>query len=119
MPQNDDLIVEVKVSPTDIDAVRVGLPGTVRLLAYKQRTIPVIDGKVIYVSADRLTDQRTGEAYYVARLQLSRQSLDDLKHVTLYPGMPVEAMIVTGKRRAIDYFLEPITDSMRRAFREE
>jgi len=119
VPLNDDLIVECKMSPTDIDALRVGLPATVRLLAYKQRTVPVIDGKVIYVSADRLTDQRTGEPYYVARIRLSRQSLGELKHVELYPGMPVEAMIVTGERRAIDYFLQPITDSMRRAFREE
>jgi HlyD family secretion protein len=119
VPLDDNLIVEAHVSPGDIDVVRVGLPAFVRLTAYKQHRVPPIAGTVIYVSADKLVDQRNGEPYFTARVRLSPQSLAELKRVELYPGMPAEVMMVTGERRAIDYFVAPITDSMRRAFREE
>lgn len=119
VPQADELIVEVKVSPQDIDVVRAGLPAEIRLSAYRNRIIPLVDGEVTTVSADRLTDQRTGEPYFSARVKLRKDSLQELRKVELYPGMPAEAYIVTGKRRAIDFFLSPIVDSMRRSFRED
>lgn len=119
VPVNDDLIVESRVDPADIDVVREGLSAQVRLLAYKTSTSPVIDGFVQYVSADMLSDQRTGEAYFLARVQLSEESLAQHKSMKPTPGMPATVMIVTGSRRAIDYFLSPITDRMRNSFREE
>ncbi len=119
VPLDDNMMVEARVNPNDIDVVRVGLPAFVRLTAYKQRRVPSIDGTVMYVSADKMLDQRNGEAYFVARVRLSPQSLAELRHVELYPGMPAEVMMVTGERRALDYFVAPITDSMRRAFRED
>src|SRR5262249_40117034 len=119
VPRDDALIVEARVNPTDIDVVRVGLPAHVRLTAFKARIVPMIDGKVNYVSADKLTDARTGEPYFTARIELSKESLASIDRVQLYPGMPTESFIVTGKRRAIDYFISPITDSLRRSFREE
>ena len=119
VPLDDNLIVEVHVNPTDIDVVRLGLPAFVRLTAYKQHRVPAIEGTVTYVSADKLIDQRNGDPYFIARVRLLPQSLGALKHVELYPGMPAEVMVVTGERRAIDYVVAPITDSMRRAFRED
>jgi HlyD family secretion protein len=119
VPLDDNMIVEAHVNPNDIDVVRLGLPAFVRLTAYKQRRVPPIEGTVIYVSADKLIDQRNGDPYFIARVRLLPQSLAALKHVELYPGMPAEVMMVTGERRALDYFVAPITDSMRRAFREE
>ncbi len=119
VPVNDDLIVESHVDPADIDVVREGLPAQVRLLAYKTSTSPVLDGFVQYVSADMLSDQRTGHAYFLARVQLSEESLAQHKSMKPSPGMPATVMIVTGRRRAIDYFLSPITDRMRNSFREE
>ena len=64
-------------------------------------------------------DARSGEAYFAARVELSPQSLAQIEEIELYPGMPSEVVIATGQRRAIDYFLSPLTTSMRRAFREE
>lgn len=119
VPLDDNLIVEARVNPTDIDVVRAGLPAFVRLTAYKQRRVPPIAGTVIYVAADKMVDQRNGDPYFIARVRLAAASLAELKHVELYPGMPAEVMVVTGERRALDYFVAPITDSMRRAFREE
>lgn len=119
VPQDDDLIVEARVHPADIDVVRVGLPAEVRLSAYRNRIMPLVDGEVIYVSADKLIDQRSGDSYFTARARLKKESLRDLGKIELYPGMPAEVFIVTGERRAIDYFLSPIVDSMRRSFRED
>ena len=119
VPVNDELIVESRVDPADIDVVRAGLPAQVQLSAYKTSTSPLIEGVVQYVSADMLTDQRTGNAYFLARIQLSPENLADHKDIQPTPGMPATVMIVTGTRRALDYFLGPITDRMRNSFREE
>ena len=91
----------------------------VRLIAFKQRVTPTVAGKVSQVSADALTDERTGAAYYTARVEIDRAELEHLKAVELYPGMPVEVMIATGERTALDYMVAPITESFVRAFREE
>ena len=90
----------------------------VNLLPYKSATTPPIDGEVTYVSADMLTDQRTGDSYFLSRVRLAPESLARARDVVPLPGMPATVLIVTGKRRAIDYFLEPLTQRMRRAFRE-
>jgi HlyD family secretion protein len=119
VPVADNLVVEASVNPADVDSVRVGQVANVRLSAYKQRKVPLIDGHLIYMSADQIIDQRTGQPYFTARVKLDEDSLKSLHHVELSPGMPAEVIIVNAPRRAIDYFLSPITDSMRRAFREE
>ena len=89
------------------------------LSAYKQRKVPLIDGHVTYVATDQVTGQRTGQPYFTARVKLDELSLQSLHHVEMVPGMPAEVILINAERRAIDYFLSPITDSMRRAFREE
>jgi HlyD family secretion protein len=119
VPVDNDLVVEAQVSPADIDSVRVGQIANVRLTAYKQRKVPIVDGQVTYVAADQVTDQRTGQSSFTARVRLDAESLQSLHHVEMLPGMPAEVIMINAKRRAIDYFLSPITDSMRRAFREE
>lgn len=119
VPVDDELVVEAQVSPADIDSIRVGQVANVRLSAYKQRKVPTIDAHVMYVAADQVLDQRTGQSYFTARVKLDPESLASLHHVELVPGMPAEVIMINAKRRAIDYFLSPITDSMRRAFREE
>jgi HlyD family secretion protein len=119
VPQDEQLLVEAKVKTDDIDTVHVGLPAEVRLLAYKQRRVPPILGEVINVSADRFVEETSGVAYYTARIRLDLSSIPPEMNVAPYPGMPAEVLIAAGERRAIDYFLSPITDSWNRAFREE
>ncbi len=119
VPGDDPLLIEARVKPADIDVVHVGLPANIHLTAYKQRTTPPVAGTVVHVSADQLIDERTGEAYFLARVQPSPEELAKLADVTLAPGMPAEVFITTGRRRAIDYLLTPLTDSMRRGFREQ
>lgn len=119
VPLDDDMIVEARVNPTDIDVVRVGLPAEVRMTAFRQRIVPLVDGEVIYVAADKMQDQRTGESYFTTRVRLKKESLVAAGKIEPYPGMPAEVYIVTGKRRAIDYILSPIVDTTRRSFREQ
>ncbi|BBK42025.1 HlyD family type I secretion periplasmic adaptor subunit [Allostella vacuolata] len=119
VPQEDLLVIDAQVKPTDIDSVRAGQRADIALVSYRRRVVPQIAGTVVNVSADLLTDQRTGEGYYVARIRVDAAELQGLAGVELYPGMPVDAFILTGRRTALDYLLSPITDGLRRTFREE
>jgi HlyD family type I secretion membrane fusion protein len=119
VPVNETLTLDARVQPTDIDVVHPGQSAQVHLTAFKQRRTPTIDATVVDVSADRLVDPNTGEAYFLARVQPQPGSLEHLDHVNLYPGMPAEVLIATGERRAIDYFLSPLRDSMARVLIED
>jgi HlyD family type I secretion membrane fusion protein len=119
VPIGEKLVVEVRLQPTDIDVVRPDLPASVRLVAYKQRTTPTLDGKVIRISPDAATDERTGAAYFVATVEVGADQLARVPHVRLYPGMPVEVAIITGQRSLLAYLMQPLTDSMSHAFRED
>lgn len=118
VPRNDRLIVEARIRPEDIDVVHPGLAAQVRLTAFKQRLTPTADGTVITVSADRLHDEPGDEAYYLARIALDPVSVSALP-AELYPGMPAEALIITGRRTAFDYIAAPIAQALPRAWREE
>ena len=95
------------------------LPATIRFVAYKQRTTPVVEGRVTRVSADAVTEERTGISYFLATVEVDADQLSRVPQVRLYPGMPVEAAIVTGKRTMLAFLFQPFTDSFARAFHEE
>ena len=59
-----------------------------------------------------------GLRYYEADIALDEGMLEQLGHVTLMPGMPVEAFIRTGDRSPLSYFVKPMSDYFTRAFRE-
>lgn len=118
VPSGDRLVVEARVNPSDIDVVKAGLEARVTLTAFSQRSVIPLEGRVISVSADRLTDERSGEPYYLARVELLGDISKSLQGASLYPGMQAEVMIQTGARTALDYFFKPITQSFNRAFRE-
>jgi HlyD family type I secretion membrane fusion protein len=119
VPQGDRFIIEARVNPLDIDVVETGLPAQVRLTAFKQRRTPTVQGRVVQVSANRISDEPTGAAYFKADVEIDLAELGRLEGVSLYPGMPAEVLIITGKRTLADYLLAPVTDSFVRAFREE
>ena len=118
VPSGAGMIIESQVDPNDIDVVHAGLPAQVRLTAFNQRNLAPIEGKVLTVSADRLTDERTGVPYFLARVVLVEDLAEDLA-VALYPGMQAEVMIVTGERTVLDYIFRPLSQSLGRAFRED
>ena len=119
VPRQDRLIVLAHVKPEDIDLVRPGLEARVRLLAYKHRRVPPVEGVLTYVSADRFVDKETQRAYYTARVRIDEASLRELPEVEIMPGMPAEVLIKTGQFTVAQYMLRPFFDSFNRAFRED
>jgi epimerase transport system membrane fusion protein len=119
VPQQEELIIEAQVSPIDIDRVHKGLKAEVRFSAFKQALVPKVQGKVINLSADRLTDERTGNIYYQAHVELLPESYGKLRGFDLVPGMPAEVFINTGERTVFEYLVQPITNAFARAFIED
>jgi HlyD family type I secretion membrane fusion protein len=119
VPVNDQLLIEARVEPQNIDNIFVGLEADVQLTAFKQRTTPLLLGTVNYVSADRLIDSRSGDPYYLARVLVSDKEVKRLGEHKLQPGMPADVMIKTGTRTALQYLIQPFTDSLDKAWREE
>jgi HlyD family secretion protein len=120
VPQSDDLQVEAKVNPQDIDKLQIGQKTLLRLSAFNQRTTPELNGVVTRVSPDVTTDQRTGQSYYTIRVSMPREEVARLGEANkLIPGMPVEAFVQTGDRTMLSYLIKPLSDQLMRAFREK
>ena len=119
VPTDDTLIIETQIDPKDIDVVVPGLMAQVSLTAFNQRNLRPIEGQVMTVSADRLTDERTGQDYFMARVVLSEDPADVHPDLSLYPGMQADVMIVTGARTTFEYLTQPLSRSLQRAFKEQ
>jgi len=117
VPQADDLSVEAKVNPQDIDKLQIGQKTVLRFSAFNQRTTPELEGKVTRVSADVTADQRTGQSYYTIRVSMRPDEIARLGEAKLVPGMPVEAFVQTGERTMLSYFMKPLSDQLMRTFR--
>ncbi|KTD57235.1 HlyD family type I secretion periplasmic adaptor subunit [Legionella shakespearei] len=122
VPSDYQLILQVQVSPIDIDVVKPGLAAKIRLTAYKQRIVPTFDGVVSEVSADIQEEQTTQRLYYNVRIQFTPEAfavLNKMNHVKLYPGMPAEAVIIVDHETAFSYLIAPLVDNFNRAFHEK
>ncbi len=118
VPAADQLLVEVRVQPQDIDNVRVGQKANLRFSAFNMRTTPEIDGVVVRVSADVTTDPKTGMSFYTARIRIADDDKNHLKGLRLVPGMPVESYTQVGERSVLSYLTKPLTDQLAKAWRE-
>jgi HlyD family secretion protein len=118
VPDSDNLQVQARLSPKDIDHVLVGQKALVRLSAFNQRTTPQLNGLVSYVSADLTHDKQTDAAYYTLRVTLPDAELGRLGALQLVSGMPAELFLQTGSRTMMSYLLKPITDQLQRTFSE-
>ncbi len=119
VPQSGELIVEAQVSPIDIDRVHNGQAADIRFSAFKSATVPVIDGIVVSISADALTDAQLGTAYYLARVEVTPAGHAMLRDLTLVPGMPAEVLINTGSRTLFQYLTQPIRNAFARSLIED
>lgn len=118
VPQDRPLLVAAKVPVTHVDEVRTGQDVRLVFSSLPSRTTPELHGHVTLISADALTDERSGTSYYRAEIAIDLAALQDLSGVTVVPGMPVEAFIRTEDRTPLSYLLKPFTDYFRAAFRE-
>lgn len=118
VPQSDELVVEARVMPIDIDRVAIGQEAMIRFSSFSS-SVPNIFGTVINVSADAFVDQATGMSYYTARVEVTPEGLASLGSLTLVPGMPAEIFINTGSRTFLQYVMKPFTNALARSFIED
>ncbi|WP_340645927.1 HlyD family type I secretion periplasmic adaptor subunit [Phenylobacterium sp.] len=120
VPANAPLIISAKIKPTDIDDVKIGMKAQVRLTAFNFRKVSPVMGDVVAVSADQLSDPKTGEGYFRADVRIPPKDLAGLpKGAKLSPGMPAMVSIVTGTRTVLSYVVSPLTDTIRDSLKEE
>lgn len=120
VPENEELIIEAKIKPTDIDNITVGMEAKVMLTAYKGKKVPKLNGKVLNISPDINIDEKSSESYFIARIKTNKEEIESLKHkIELYPGMPAQVFIINDSRSLISYLFSPIKDSAYKAFRED
>jgi HlyD family secretion protein len=118
VPDSDDLQIEARLQPNDIDQVRKGQQAFVRFSAFNQRVTPQLIGQVSYVSADTARDQQTGAFYFTVRIMLPEEERRLLAGLQLVSGMPAEVFMQTGSRTMLSYLFKPILDQFQRAFVE-
>lgn len=117
LPLDDRLVIEAKVLPTDVEQLQVGSRVNVRLSALRQRTTPLLAGRLTYVSADQQTDQQ-GNQFFLARAEINPSELAAIPGLQLQAGMPIELFVLGETRSALAYMVSPIRDSLRRALRD-
>ena len=118
VPREDKLIVQAKVNPAEIDRLSPDQEARLRFPAFDRRTTPEIKAHLDVISADRITDQASGQAYYEVFLRFSDEELGKLEGKTLVPGMPVEVYLQTGYRSVLSYLVKPMVDQIEHALKE-
>ena len=118
VPENDELIVDARVSPADIDRVEIGTQAEIRFSAFKNTY--TVKGTLVKISADRLVDEQTGNPYYAADVAIERAGLSErLNGGQLLPGMPAEVLIKTGERTLLQYLVTPASNMLARSLNED
>jgi HlyD family type I secretion membrane fusion protein len=116
LPNKEELLIEARVRPTDIDLLWPGQTARIRLSAFNARATPLLEGRVHWVSADRHEDAQG--YYFIAELRVDKNQLDSIPKLHLSSGMPAEAILITDKRTIADYLLEPLLRGISRSLRE-
>jgi len=121
VPQEEKLVIEAQVSPVDIDRVHIGQSTEIRFSAFKSAKTPKVSGRLLTLSADRLTDEKNEVSYYLARVEVDKTGLEDLRKrgLILLPGMPAEVLINTGDRTFFQYLTQPLTNIFARSLIED
>ena len=118
VPVSDKMEIEGQLAVHLVDKIVPGLPVSITFPALQTRKTPIIQGHVRTVSADRLTDQRTGAPFYLVKIEIPPESYKALNGQVILPGMPADSLAKIGERTLIDYLVKPFTDRLRTALTE-
>lgn len=119
VPENELLLIETRIAPNLIDRVHAGLPVDIRFNSFAHSPHMVVDGKVVSVSGDLLTDPQTNAQYYLSRVSVTPEGYKKLGKRVMQPGMPVEVVLKTGERSLLVYLLHPLTKRIAASMKEE
>ena len=122
VPEGQELIIEAQVRPQDADDLAAGQRTEVRITAFGGRNLPIVYGEIRQVSADRFTNERTGDGYFLAQIAVSREQLQRLTNAAgrgLRAGLGAQVIVPTRKRTALQYMFEPLNQALWRSGREE
>ena len=119
VPTGSALIVETQIDPKDIGEINLGQDVKISLTAYDPSRFGRLDGKVLSISADALSDPQTGLQYYLVDVNIGSALFEtDGSEVTVLPGMVASIDVLSGKRTILDYFWQPLARTKDRAFRD-
>jgi HlyD family secretion protein len=118
VPTDEKLVIHAQLPTVEIEHIHEGMTAEIRFPAFHSRRIPVILGTLDRVSRDRLVDEATKQPYFLGIVSLDQVAVPQEYRGKIVAGMPAEVLIPTGERTAFSYMISPLTDSMRRAFRE-
>ena len=114
VPKSAKVVLDVQVQPNDVDVVREGQPALVRFVAYSHRGVPRVAGRLIYVAANSTVDEKTGRAYFLAKIEVDPAVVKQVAPgVELSAGTPAEVSITTGSRTVLDYAFDPLLQTFR------
>ncbi|HEY0324431.1 MAG TPA: HlyD family type I secretion periplasmic adaptor subunit, partial [Allosphingosinicella sp.] len=121
VPSEESLLVEARVLPEDISFVRMGQPAKIAITAYDRSVYGTLDGEVVGISPDAVTEERPGETYYLVRVRTRSNALRDPRgrSMPIGPGMVAEVDLLGDTRTVLQYILTPITRLSETAFREQ
>ena len=119
VPDNEELVINARVSPIDIDNVRPGLSAEVRFVAFNSRYVPLLFGTVETVSRDVIVNDSQQNPYFLARINVDENTIPDNIKDRLAAGMPADVIIETGGRTVAEYLIGPLENAIRKSFREE
>jgi len=118
VPIDQPLVIEARVNTADIEKLYVGQSTRVRLSAFDQGDVPEAEGRIVDISADSLEDERTGQFYYLAMVELDEEQPQEVADLDLVAGMPADLFVNTGERTAISYLAQPLSERLARTFIE-
>ena len=118
VPSDAQLMVEAYVRPGEINHVRRDQRARIRFTAFKYRTTSMVTGTVTYVSADRLLERASNMPYYSVMILADADSLHAAGDLKLQAGMPAEVYLEGTQQTALQYLMEPITSTLRKAGRQ-
>ena len=122
VPQGDVLLVEAQLPVNLINKVQVGQLANIHFqIILAGGSAPTIEGKLIQVSADRITEPRTGHPYYAARIEITPKGEADMRKYKIIPqpGMQTDVVVLTGERTFLQYLVKPLTSRLALGMKEQ
>jgi epimerase transport system membrane fusion protein len=119
VPDTGAFAIKARLKASDGIEVFEGMEAELRILSAQGRKLPIIHGVVRNRSADARPDPATSMSYYDIDVAIAESDLPIMADLRLLPGTPVEVIVPTGKRTALEYMLEPISVSLRHGMREK